>query len=331
MSTRLTADSGGHVVLGGLVPAHEYDVSAVDVTPISAPPPSGVVVPKVPQGVPGNWVNIFADAFAVPFGTASGQNNLWYPNRGGTNPLEARPGDNANELQVYSSSQVHQDDAGLHLRCEPKPTAGKPFLSGTIRTANGAKPAGYKLFKWTPTKGQAFVLETRWRLPATTGEEDPGFWSVAEGWGCEIDHPESWGFGEKDYQNFYRHGCPIWLWNTSDVTKYKTGHWVQAGDDNAMNYCAGVWHTFTTAVNADFTMDFYLDGIHKWKVAAPTSTVNRLPLGLVLSHALRGGHKYGPWPAPRNLDVRYVAVYTDSAHVGQNYTNGGVAPGTVLA
>lgn len=326
MTTRVTAAADGSATLYGLTAGREYDVTA-SLVALAQPP--GIVVPKVPTGVPGDWVNVFADAFAVPFGLGTGQNNRWYPNRGGSNPNENRPGDNSNELQVYNASQVSQDAEGLRLRALYKAgvVSGKNFVSGTVRTSNASPPAGYKLFKWKPTAGQAWALEIKWKLPQTTGEMDPGFWSTDSAWTAELDHPEVWGYGQVDYQSYYRAGCPIWIYKTSPEAR--VGHWVQK-ESELVSPLAGTWHTFTTVVNADGTHDFYFDGAHKWHVEKPPVAPNRPYMGVIVQNALRGGHKFGFSSGYRDLQARYVAVYTDVAHATQNFQNGGLAPGTVL-
>lgn len=326
MSTRLTAAQDGSATLYGLTAGHEYDVTATDVTPAPSPAPSGIVVPKVPVGVPGSWVNVFADAFAAPFGTGPGQNNRWWPNRGGSNPNEYRPGDNSNELQVYNASMVSQDAEGLRLRCQYSPNVGgtgKNYVGATIRQQSA--PPGYSLFKWKPTAGQAWCFEIKWKLPKNTGEMDPAFWSTDPPWTAELDHPELWGW-PAPAGNYYS-GCPVWIYATpSSTVRHESYNVLDYGFDPTAGF-----HRFTTTLNADGSLDFYADGVHKWKVGAPGGTVNRPMMGLIVQNALRKPTKSSGFTSGyRDLQARYVTVYTDSAHATQNFQNGGLAPGTVL-
>jgi hypothetical protein len=55
-------------------------------------------------------------------------------------------------------------------------------------------------------------------------------------------------------------------------------------------------------------------------------------MGLIIQNALRKSTSTSGFTSGfRDLQARYVAVYTDSAHAGQNVRNPGLTPGTVFA
>lgn len=327
----------------GLEPGAEYEVqvralegqgaltaTGKTVAPEVPPPPGeGIPVASVPAGVPGSWHPEFADGFGAPFGTAPGEDNLWFPNNSGSVVDAYTHGDNSDELQVYNGSQVSVDGEGLRLRCLHSTNVGgtgKNFVSGVLNGSVSSAGAAYKLFRWKPTAGQAFAFEIVWKLPVNTGEMDPAFWSLDPAWTAELDHPEGWGWGHPEYA----FGIPVWIYKTPSSSVRVESGWGK----NPLGFDpTTAFHKFTTVMNADGSLDFYTDGTHRWHCEKPPGEPNRPWMGMVVQNALRSnssGYVSGFTSGFRDLQVRSVAVYTDAAHAGQNVQNAAVAPGTRL-
>jgi hypothetical protein len=314
-------------------------VSASGTATADAPAPAEATatVPASPSGPtsPSGWSLAYGDGFARPIGNAAGQDNTWWPNRGGSVSTACRPGDNSNELQVYSSSQVSVTGEGLDLTAKHEANtcgSGHDYLSGTVRSTS-TEASGYKLPKWKPTAGETFVFELYAKWPPSLGSGDPGWWSYDTPWTAELDMFEGWGWPSNVPSGDYFAGIPVWIYSTPSGSVRKESYSVlkDFGFDPTAAY-----HRYTTMLNGDGSLDEYIDGAHKWHVNAPAGEVHRPWMGLAIQYALRRPSAATYTTAPQftsgshSMSVRSAALYVDGAHAGQNIQNGGVAPGTTV-
>ncbi len=310
----------------------EVSISYVEEEPPeeeSAPPGESSVVNSAPTGPAapaGGWSVAFADGFGAPLGTGPGQDNFWYPNRFCCNPGTDQSGFNSNELEVFNSSQVKVGGEGLELVDSYRPNAGgtgKNYVSGTVNSDLPGAP-GYKPFTFTPGRGETWAFECVCRVPANTGEQDPGWWSSDRPWTDELDFFEFWGW---NLWAKYNMGIS-WIWKTpNDV--------VESEHDLGKEFDpAAAFHRYTTVLSSTNTIEEFIDGVRQpWVgkngVLGPVSSPTSVPMGLILSAALRGtGLNF--LSGSRIFGARSIAVYEDAKHAGQNVTGGGVAPGTVV-
>jgi Glycosyl hydrolases family 16 len=282
--------------------------------------------PTGPATPAGGWYVAFADGFGAPLGTGPRRDNFWYPNRFCCNPASNQKGFNADELEVFNSSQVRVGSQGLELVDTYQPNVGgvgKNYVSGTVNS-DLAGGAGYRPFTFTPGRGVTFAFECVCKLPRNTGEEDPGWWSSDPRWTDEIDFFEFWGW---NLWAKYNMGVS-WIWKTPSNI-------IESEHDLGQEFNpSAAFHRYTTVLNANNTIEEFIDGVRQnWighrGVLGPVSSPTVVPMGLILSLGLRGtGLRFTS--GSRILGVRSVAVYEDARHAGEAVNGGGIAPGTVL-
>jgi lysozyme len=306
-----------------------------------APAEASATIPASPLGPTSSsgFSLAYGDAFGAPIGNAAGQDNTWWPNRGGSVSTACRPGDASNELEVYSSSQVSVTSEGLVLTAKHEANAcgsGKDYVSGTVRSTS-TEASGYRLPKWKPTSGETFVFEIDAKWPPSLGSGDPGWWSYDPVWTAELDMFEGWGWPTSVPAGDYQAGIPVWIWNTENCCEHSVRKETYSVlKDFGFDPTAG-YHRYTTTLNADGSLDEYIDGIHKWHVTAPAGEVHRPWMGLAIQYGLRRPSASTYTTAPQftsgsqSMGIRYAALWVDGAHAGQNIQNGGVAPGTTIA
>jgi len=87
-------------------------------------------------------------------------------------------------------------------------------------------------------------------------------------------------------------------------------------------------------VYPDLSMSMWVDGRkvmsvgHNGRSKPPPVNPYTQPMSLILSYGVRREGK--PTFHERSLHVHSIAVYQDGHHAGQQYTGGGVAPGTTI-
>jgi hypothetical protein len=298
--------------------------------------------PKIPGTSAGNWKVVFADAFGKPIcqtpGAQAGNcDNYWYPNENSSNPCSNFVGNNSNEEQLYNCSQIKQDSSGVHLvdQWSPGMTNGGrtyDYLSGAIQNgtprydSQGVQPFAYKLGQG----GTTLVFEINTKLPANTGEVDPGWWGISTTrWPPEMDFFEEWGYA---------------TWHTpapTGVTYIEPGQsliqkWQSLYALTPPGNPETAYHTYTSVVTAGQVLT-YIDGqLSSGFTINPGFQTDYM--NLIISNALRcsgSGACSSPSTAnfqsgSRTYDVRSVAVYEDIGHAGQQITGGGTAPGTTV-
>ena len=288
-----------------------------------SPAPAGPVAPS------GGWSVVYGDAFNAPIGTASGDDNTWYPNN--CEPISANcEGFNSNEMEDFSASQVSVDSEGLKLKCTYESTAQLPgdkhYLCGVAKGAD-EPPSGYRPFKWAETnQGQTLVFQVVAKLPPTTDEADPGWWSDGFPYeGTEFDFFEAGGWGS-DYSSGWKTSALYTAWFAPPHPEA-----VMRGFPFEPNES---FHTYTTEIFPNDTYSEYIDGkLQPWATdVGPASPDTSADLHLILSYALRecGECHTGFTSGSRTFDIRSVAVYEDTPHAGDGITDGGLAPGTSI-
>ena len=179
--------------------------------------------PLGPSKPSSGWTVEYADAFGAPIGTATGDDNTWYPSKGGgvegeDNPAKNSSPSNENEMAAFNESQQEVTEAhGLKLTCTYDPGSGE-FLGNRQNYLCGAvdgpfcchltypegpgkgqpepEQEGYDAPLITLGKGQTLVFQAEIELPETTNEADPAFWMDGPPYGeTEFDFPEFGGWG----------------------------------------------------------------------------------------------------------------------------------------
>lgn len=270
--------------------------------PREEPPPAEgpKVAPAPAAGTPVNWRLVYGDAFAGP-----SLDSTWV--KGG--PKSQGCCNNGNEIAAETPDKARVSEAGLELLCSHEAREGKAYDCGGVETSH---------FNWKPGGGQTWAFQVVMRLPARDGGEDPGWWSTDHSWTDELDYLEGWEWGHVEYFA----GIPVWKAVTPNVVE--VSHESYALKSEIPNPEEGL-HTYTTVVKANNEAEEWIDGTHRWNVAAP-SRMNVPWMHLILTHALRQATTL----SESVFLIRSVSVYEDAAHVGQNVEGGGVAPGTVV-
>jgi hypothetical protein len=291
--------------------------------------------PTGPASAAGGWHVAFADGFGAPIGTGPGQDNFWYPNRGccNDNPAKDFDGDNADELEVYNSSQVSVNSSGLQLTNtywpNREPAEGsspvRNYVSGTVRTL----PApGYKPFTWKPGGGETWAFECYCKFPSYFQGLDVGWWSTDGMWTDEVDFFESWTAGSPNADEALLGSA--WIYDTSprNAVESWTSPW-QKFDPSA------AFHRYTTIITPNDTIEQYIDAVHILSYGPPPYLAAEPAMSLILSNGIRsvnGADTDSQFTSGlRAFDVRSIAVYEDGDHAGQDVTGGGVAPGTTIS
>ena len=286
-----------------------------------SPTPAG---PSTPAG---GWSIAYADAFGAPLGSGAGDDNTFFPND--CTAVTNCPGFNSNELEDMNPSAVSETSEGLKLKCTytaaPQSPGEKHYICGTVRGQTEGVP-GYSFFKWSPGKGQTLVFQAVAKLPANTGEADPGWWSDGPPWNdAEMDFFEGGGWGAQHTTG----------WSTDNL--YTA--WMAPPHPGAIKYGfktdpSLAFHTYTFELSSNNTYSVWIDGVQQsWATnVGPASPDLFAKDTLTLSYALRTCPECttGFTSGTREFDVRSVAVYEDTAHAGLGIENGGLAPGTTV-
>jgi hypothetical protein len=303
--------------------------------------------PLGPQTPSGGWAVEFADGFGLPLVNGNVQSNR---SRTDVDPFWAFlgvgtffDGFNANEIACFVDTQISQDSRGLVLTAayhKNYATSSKygtvyNYISAAIQSTLEATANG---FRWMPGGGSTLAFEINCKMGQnfdggpTSGGNDEGWWTSGGGWKDEFDFFEHWGW----------RGPPgvladVWVYDTSgphtvSITDSSVGgvaKWL--GADPGTTY-----HTYTTVINPDNSFDWWIDGKKFGSHGAPPSFV-KVWMKLIVSYGMRNPFGTDPRLVPnftsgtREWITRYIAVYQDKNHAGQNVQLGGIAPGTQIA
>jgi hypothetical protein len=299
--------------------------------PVEEPPPSGATISATPTGPPApasGWSVAYGDGFALPLGTAVGQDNTWKveENDVGFN--------NSDEVQVFRKRQAVVGSEGLEERCTYSSTVianNRHYecanLSGALCCQlTSSEPPGYHTPVFTPGKGQTFAFQAVAKFPPATGDvPDVAFWMHGPPFGSntELDLYEAFGNTEG------------WKNASLYVTWFASPHPELIKRGFAVDPSAA-YHTYTTYVfpgtqSGKYRFSEYIDGalqaLEHGSVSAEVTPVEQERLNLTLSYALRNK---GFASGTRTYNVRSAAVYVDGAHNGVGIEDGGLAPGTTV-
>jgi hypothetical protein len=290
--------------------------------------PSGTVsaTPAGPSTPSGGWSVVYADAFAAPIGSGPGQDNTLFPNN--CSEYKNCEGFNSNEMQVFNPSAQSTGPEGLRLTCTYAEAAQSPgakhYVCGTVKGLGSGAP-GYRIFYWSPGRGQTLVFQAVAKFPPNTGEADPGWWSNGPPWNLsEFDFFEGGGWGSQHTAG----------WKTDPLyTAWFAPPHIEATKRGFNVDPSAAFHTYTTEIFPNGTFSEWIDGVPQpWATGVGPAHPITAKMGLILSYALRtcSGCSTGFTSGTREFDVRSIAVYEDSAHHGVGVENEGLAPGTTV-
>jgi hypothetical protein len=295
-----------------------------------SPTPSGPAIPA------SGWTVDLADDFNNPLGTGADEDNLWYPTQSWNNtPTTSVNGDNADETEVYNSSQVSVSGGNLVLTAKYQNNAAtavgdgdgtgsnnvqRNYVSGIVTTPT--TQSGYKGFNLTFGDDSTWAFEIDCQWPPNTGE----LWDA-----FATNSPSTW-VNERDF--FEGKSSPSyidtdWIYSTPNTGGKKQDFYSQTlGFDPA-----AAMHRYTYVVYPDSSWSLYIDGVLQTWVGtngiAPIETTDNTPLEVAIDYAL-SATTTGFSTGSRQFLINSVAVYQDTANAGKDTTGGGVAPGTIV-
>jgi hypothetical protein len=299
--------------------------------PVEEEPPTGHEVAATPTGPPtpsGGWSVAYADGFAVPLGTAAGQDNTWQA-------MENDVGfTNSDEVEVFRKRQAVVGSEGLELRCTYSSTVianNRHYECGNISGALccsllSTEPLGYHTPVFTIGKGQTFAFQVVAKYPPANGDGADVCWWM---------HGPPWSESEFDF--FEAIGASEGWKNASSYTAWFAPPHPELVKRGFAVDPSAAYHTYTVSIfpgstSGKYRFSVWIDGapqtLENGSVSAEATPIVQERLNLVLSYGFRNK---GFASGTRTYNVRSVAVYVDGAHQGVGVEYGGLAPGTSIS